>query len=110
MLHSEYDVIHVCCLGTLKLYIYDVYDMIHVHVCCLGTLMPYDVYDMIRVSIFGALLCLVVLTSRRLLGSHIRQCCFGIPVVINTIKVIKSTIQKKYTPSSHLLPIVYSFF
>ena len=80
MLHSEYDVIHVCCLGTLKLYIYDVYDMIHVHVCCLGTLklyiydvydmihvhvcclgtlMPYDVYDMKRVSIFGALLCLV---------------------------------------------------
>ena len=59
VLHSEYDVIHVCCLGTLKLYIYDVYDMIHVHVCCLGTLMPYDVYDMKRVSIFGALLCLV---------------------------------------------------
>ena len=50
------------------------------------------------------------LTSRRLSGSHIRQCCFGIPVVINIIRVIKSTIQKKYTPSSHLLPIVYSFF
>lgn len=126
MLHGEYDMIHVCCLGTLISYtymmytiwyiyifvvlinIYDVYDMINVDVCCLGTFMLYDVYDKIRVSIFGAAVTSLTpmplyyyawpsdcgLTSWRLLGWHIRQCCFGIPLAINTIKGIKSTKQK----------------